>query len=696
MLARWAPALGLASLLAACSTSEKIVDPPPECTEKKPLQLSWQHPAELAIGSQESTAKLVLSDELNTSELLGHIELTGEGTLGILSGGPLEYQLELKDLKPGNYRLTISKDKDGQSLSAKKPCLEVAESASAEFVVQVEAWRHTEAIVTGAAKPISGPYFNDLSESSSVSAQNLGAGRGMIVDFDGDGKDDIVTLPTDADPMSPRFLKNVSEPGKVFFEDFTDRSGMAGEEAAIMVFADLDNDGDQDAFTGLSFRADNGKLGFWENDGSGKYTYKGAGGVESISLGRGLYKEMAAAGFADFDGDGILDLYIGMWYGGSTRGSTAPIDDELYKGVGNFTFQKVELPDQTNPLTAQEHPNYAEAARAAYGLSIGDYDNDGDMDVFVNNYGAGRPAAGSAPKYWEHNLLWRNNGQMNFENVAEQAGVHATQRGIGGVQAEARLSFQGKFWPKPIGGNGFGCQFADFDNDQDLDLIVGTIAHPDYAQSDRTMLHVNQGGGEWKFTEESSQRGLEYYEDELHPALIDIDNDGLLDLAMSRLRGGSKWELYLQNASHNFEMKTYADSGVDITRPGPSVWFDVDGDGDLDFFMPKGRSFLFENASGSNNNYLKIDLLGKTIKDATGARVTLETSAGTQMREVTSGNGHYNTQFSRTNFFGLGQDSGAKNLRIRWPDGSTQNIGDVKANYHLHIEQDGAITVLNQ
>ena len=80
------------------------------------------------------------------------------------------------------------------------------------------------------------------------------------------------------------------------------------------------------------------------------------------------------------------------------------------------------------------------------------------------------------------------------------------------------------------------------------------------------MLHINGGGEAPVFEEESAQRGLEYYEDELHPALIDVDNDGRLDLAMSRLRGGSKFEFYFQAADHQFGMIDQAESGVDIER----------------------------------------------------------------------------------------------------------------------------------
>lgn len=565
-------------------------------------------------------------------------------------------------------------------------------------------WQHEGPIVPGAAKAPVAPLFVNVAAEVGLDAMDLGGpGRAMVVDFDGDGRDDLVVLPatvTAPATMSPKFLRNAGKDGagQVRFEDVTAASGMAEAEATVMVFADIDNDGDEDVFTGVGFRAANGEVAVWLNDGHGVFTSAGSGGLASPVLGQSqgntIYKEISAASFADLDGDGLLDLYYGTWYSGSptTDGQYPPPLDELYKGDGHGGWTAVTLPAQTNPLTVELEPALAGTGRPTYGIAMADFDGDGDMDIFVNNYGAGRPALGSPPSLWEWNFLWRNDGGMQFTDVGVAAGVAATRRGIGGVEKEEAVVMDGKTYPGPIGGNGFGCQWGDLDNDGDMDLVVGTIAHPDYPQSDRTMLHYNQGGPDWKFTEESKARGLQYYEDELHPALIDVDNDGRLDFAISRLRGGSKWELYLQQASQKFRMLSYAETGVDITRPNGTVWLDYDGDGDLDFFMPLGKSVLMENRVGQDNGWLELRLVATAPRDATGARVTIETSVGEQVREVTSGNGHYNTQLSRHLLFGLGGDSGAGNVTIRWPNGEVQALGDVKAGRRLRVTQGGEIT----
>lgn len=568
-------------------------------------------------------------------------------------------------------------------------------------------WSHDGAVVPGSPTPPTAPYFREVPREDSGLLDVLADGRVMVVDLDGDGWDDLVTIPVSSEPLVPTVARNLGGAGTPFrFADFTEASGLEGAPMALGVFGDVDDDGDQDLFAGQSGRS-RGEPGIWLNDGGGRFTPVADPGLASTTIEPGaVYEEQAGGTFGDFDGDGHLDLYVGHWRVGALDGAgnlqTARAygePDQLYLGDGEGGFVRQTLPSQTNPMTVAQDPALEGTARPTYGVCAGDFDGDGDLDVFANNYGPGRPALGSPPRYWEHNLLWRNDsagpGAATFVDVGTEAGVDATLRGIGGVQDETGnpVVMGGTTFPPPIGGNGFGCQFADFDNDGDLDLIIGTIAHPDYPQSDRTMLHVNQGDG--TFTEESAQRGLQYAEDELHPVLVDVDQDGRLDLAMSRLRGGTKWELYLQAAGGTFDMQTYARSGVDIERPSATVWTDLDHDGDLDFFMSKGNGGrLFENLVGQANGHLTLELVARCPRDATGARVTATTSAGTQSREVTSGGGHYNNQHGRRVVFGLGGDSGARDVTIRWPGGSVTRLGDVTAGYTLRVVQGGDVEVL--
>jgi len=572
------------------------------------------------------------------------------------------------------------------------------------------AWQHVGAITTRAVPAPSAPWFVDRS-SALPEGVTLPETRAMVVDLDGDGRDDLVALGTATTAPAkntPKLLRNL---GGWRFEDITQGSGLADEEMVLLVFGDVDNDGDQDAFAGTSFRSPTGRHGLWLNDGAAHFTYAGSDGLNLGKLSATVYKEMAAATLGDFDRDGVLDLYLGTYRSGAVNGDQyLPPGNELYRGDGLAHWAEYELPEQHNPVTSEVEPDEVGTLRATYGVCPADYDDDGDLDVFVNNYGAGRPELGDPPHFWEWNFLWRNDSGMTFTDVAVASGVHATLRGIGGVEEETAVVYQGKTYPRPVGGNGFGCDWGDVDNDGDLDLVVGSIAHPDYPQTDRLPLHMNPGGAPGAarvFTEESAAHGLLYNEDELIPAFVDVNQDGRLDLAVSRLRRPAApepprdpWDgnflFYFQKENGTFAPQSLADTGIDLARPGPSVWLDADGDGDLDLFMARAGGRLWENTAATGRHLVIVleGAAGRSPRDATGARVTLETSVGKQVRTVVSGNGHYNHQSTRALHFGLGGDSGARAVTIRWPDGEEQSLGDVKADVRLHVVQGGEVSLV--
>ena len=563
---------------------------------------------------------------------------------------------------------------------------------------------------TGAAVAPAAPYFTDVTDEAGLGGDlTLGFGRPVVVDLDGDLRDDLAMSPAHdgehpVPPASCSWLALRNAGGA--FEDFTAASGLGAASAGLLVFGDLDNDGDQDAYGGV-IAADPDNLvaqdgwGVWRNDGGGAFAHEGANGTKLLQFDCGDYTCTAseiAASLVDFDGDGNLDLYIGSWEwsdGVTDVRYTPPGRDHLFEGLGDGTFvdRSAALPAHNPPPNGVTDPVSASFGRAAMGTAPGDYDNDGDMDLFVANYGAGRPGLGmcSPPMYWDRDLLWRNDGDFAFADVATAAGVAATMRGPSGIAEEEPLvmgddcpaEVQGTY-PSPIGGNSFTPQFGDFDNDGDLDLVVGAIAHPDYLQADPTLLFVNQGGPDWEFTEESLERGLEYREDEKHVYFVDIDNDGLLDIAATGFRDEAEndFRVYLQQADHTFALAIEGDeTGITDRKQEGAAWLDYDGDGDLDLFIAKDtvNGILLRNDVGDDNHRIALRLEAAAPRDATGARVTIQSSAGPQLREVTGPHGHYNPQLPRTVYFGLGGDTCAVGAVVRWPDGTEQELGDLAA-----------------
>lgn len=620
------------------------------------------------------------------------VDVQGPGRATASQTGPRSVELGVEALVRGQttrLRLTVSAG-----------CGDPSWSGETEVEIEVAPWELLEPIAEGPPpEPPAAPWFVEVSEEAGF-GEATSDSRAMLVDVDGDGFDDLVRLPVTNLPLQPTVWRNLAGDGGFGFAPFT--TGLEETTATLLLFGDVDEDGDMDALSFTGVRSPEGQQGVWLNDGAGQFSFDGDWGIAASRLAPFAFTEPAAATLADFDQDGRLDLYLGIWYtqvqNGDTIGSSIPRDDLLYRNTGG-TFEAVSLPEQLNPLTREANMllgnprsevSLDSTGRAAYGLAAGDFDGDGDIDLFVNNYGAGRPAFNSPPWYWDHNFLWRNDGDMVFTDVGVELGVAATRRGTL-TQNESPLVFSGITMPGPIGGNGFGAEFADFDADGDLDLIAATIAHPDYPESDRTLLWVNENG---QFTEESQQRGLEWAEDEIHPHFVDVDMDGRMELAMSRLRN-TRMEFYAPTEDGRFVRQSYETTGVDISRPGPTLWTDLDGDGDLDFFMPKGAGRVFRNEAGDGRNWLKLDLVAAGPRDATGARVRVRTSAGTPLRQVVSGQGHYNVQPSRTLHFALGNDAGAEDVRIRWPDGRTQELGGVKANLRLRVVQDGPIDIVS-
>ena len=413
------------------------------------------------------------------------------------------------------------------------------------------------------------------------------------------------------------------------------------------------------------------------NDGAGVFgVLENAGVEESSSI-------AANALFGDFDGDGILDLFVG------NGGTSYAYRDFFYIGNGDGTF------DARNAALA------APTDQPSNGSTACDYDNDGDLDIFVATYGV---SVGNG-----HNALWENDGSANFTNVAEERGFHALATG-NYYQSNTGYGMD----PEPdtsssdyMGSNGFGIDCGDVNNDGYLDIFMSTISHPsnsDYSRkwSDPTQLLINQGpDGDYGFVNEFQERGLPFNEGDVDAALVDFDNDGRFDLSVSR---DKKYE----NNYDDIDQKAWfglmhqqpdgtftslgPDSGINdieneemrrMKNAQNHAWSDIDRDGDLDLLVGGrdtggGRpNFLFRNDIGSQNRWMAFELVGNgdTInRDAIGARVTVNFDNESIIREKKSSRGMYNSEDTRALHFGIGDRDCATSIEVRWPNGETFSL----------------------
>ncbi len=478
--------------------------------------------------------------------------------------------------------------------------------------------------------------------------------------------------------------------GTGHFEDFSDESGLRDVQAGFFAFGDVDDDGDQDVFAGLDLvdYAPNTSA-MYLNDGEGHFTHVEGSAVEGTPN-----TTQANAVFADFNGDGELDLFVGN--GGTTYSDT----DLLFANMGGG-----ELSNQSAALQGQ-------IAQPSNGSVTCDYDDDGDLDIFVSTY--------SVSTMRGHNHLWENDGNGVMTNVATERGFAAQATGnywllATGYGLNHQADATEDTW---IGSNGFGIDCGDVDNDGDLDVLLTAISHPvasdfNRAWSDPSQVLANLGPDEgYRFENQWLARGLPFNEGDVDGAFVDFDHDGRLDISLSRER---KYEGSYEEPDqkswfglmHQLPTGAYESVGVDsgINDPDEGLlrmkgaqnhaWSDIDHDGDLDLLVGGrdqggGRpNFLFRNDVGQDQGWLAVRVEGDgeaVTRDAIGTRITLRSGNDLRMREKKSSRGMYNSEDTRALHMGLGGMScEGRTLEVRWPDGTVVTFDETEFTYGTYM-----------
>jgi hypothetical protein len=516
------------------------------------------------------------------------------------------------------------------------------------------------------------PDFVNVADQAGLSGHKNG--RAVFVHLDADARLDVVL------DKQHFFLQRGGKFVKV-----------AGLPAAadIVLFADFDNDGKTDCFAGADCHPE---LAKWKDHGRSNAIYlnDGKGGWKAVDPGMPR-TWLAAACTLDFDRDGNLDLYLGSWYRRYPE-SLACYPDRLYRGRGDGTFEDVT---KDSGLLTAEHWGRRDSSKPTYGLTHGDWNNDGWQDLWVCTYG----------RQW--NFLWRNDKGARFIDVGaattfdgdkDRSGTHAP-----GVNRPQERPFRAN-------GNTFDCAVADFDNDGDMDCILAEITHWwAGSSSDLTSLLVNLGPKEgFRFERRPDAFPREHTADrwnqgDIHCGWIDFDNDGLLDalIASSDYADSQELKLYRQRSDHTFEpARTFGWEGAAQLSVG-----DYDNDGDEDILvgrslnrLPKARRAelgvscaLFRNDIGNKNHWLQVVCRGKSAnRDGIGCRIEVTTADGvTQTREIRGGLGHAGHSGPHVAHFGLGAHTKAQKVVVRWPDraGSVKTLTGVAADQRRVVHQ---------
>lgn len=334
------------------------------------------------------------------------------------------------------------------------------------------------------------------------------------------------------------------------------------------------------------------------NGGGVTYMLTANGGTSFTEVSPAMYVFSQRGNMVDINNDGLLDGFM-----------CHDVDANVYHlndGAGNFTIHQGGLGETCGN----------------YGSVWIDYDGDHDVDLFVSKCGCD-PV----------DILYRNNGDGTFTNMAPTYGMSDTH-------------------------NSWSSAWADYDNDGDMDVLVGSNGSPNsklLRNDGNTFTNITVGSGFDAFSGTTIDWNCH-----------DFNNDGYVDI----LGGGG---LMMNNGDMTFTLN--------VSAPTNGPIGDVNNDGFMDIVL---GNTIYMN-SGNTNKHLTVNLTGTASnKNGIGARIVVASPSFTQMREIRSGDAfHYMSSLNA--HFGLGTDTQIDQVTIYWPSGIVDVIEDVAVNSTLEV-----------
>ena len=524
-------------------------------------------------------------------------------------------------------------------------------------------------------------FVHSAGVRSSVLPEDVGSGA-AFADYNNDGHIDlyVVNNPgplhakvTDASPGNVLYRNN----GDGTFTDVTEEAGVGDRGYGMgCVFGDYDNDGDLDLYV-----TNYGQNVLYRNNSDGTFTdVAEKAGVGDTRWGTG-------AVFGDYDNDGDLDLYVpnyiehdldklaeaqqtSMQYGQSVPRklnphSFEPQDNVLYRNNGDGTFTdvtaelSVESPggrslqaiftdfdldgdlelyvaNDLSPnflyrnngdgtFTDVSDASWAADFRGSMGLATGDYDGDGDLDLFMSHWIEQENAL--------YSNMWKEEGAIGGKSskVEGMQPIHLVDESYGASLGEESLKYVG-----------WGTDLFDYDNDGDLDIFVA---------NGHTFQYLNN----YDLLIPQKDQFFRY------------DGDGIFT--------------DLSAATGIAALPYRVGRGV--------AFGDYDSDGDVDIFIVNNHDHgvLLRNEGGNRNNWLHVKLIGtKGNRDAVGARIRLKAGDRIQLREINAG-ASYLSFNSLTAEFGLGQKTTVDWIEVIWLGGDTERFTDVGINQRVVLTE---------
>jgi hypothetical protein len=460
--------------------------------------------------------------------------------------------------------------------------------------------------------------FTDVTDQAGIDIRTYGMGVASG-DIDNDGFPDLYRT-----GLTEGVLLHNNGDGT--FTDITAKSGTAnkGGWGVSAAFADIDRDGWLDLYVGnYLFYSIEGDIDCLSVTGQHDYCppnsyrpqpdklYRNRGNLSFADVTRtalegGAYGPALGVSTADFNNDGWIDIYVG----------NDGMPNQLWINQKNGAFKDMAF---INGAAV----NGAGNAEASMGIDAGDFDNDGDEDIFVTNWLA------------QMNILYQNAGNGVFEDRKAASGLG----------------------PPSLAKTGFGTAWIDYDNDGWLDLIalnggVAMIEAQARAKDPFPLKMLNQlyrNIGNGRFEDVSARGGDAFTLMDVSRggAFGDIDNDGDMDVAVGTTAGPAR--LFINNVGsrqHWIGLRLLGADGPSAVRPRP-----VEG------------------------------------RDMLGARVQVTRGSGPALWRRARSDGSYASANDPRVLVGLGASADPVSITVQWPDGSQERWADLAVDRWTTVRQ---------